>query len=102
MILFGQLGVKPASPVALGALMARPPRQTALAGEDSTDPMPMQSEGDHIGTRKFGEEQAASAKSGKVADKAAEAEAALDGPRGDVLEAARAAAVEGKSVKKPG
>ncbi|MEP6966811.1 MAG: hypothetical protein ABI906_01915 [Pseudomonadota bacterium] len=72
-----------------------------MADKNSTDPMPMQGEGDHIGARKFDEEQAAFAKSGRVAGKAAEAEAALDGPEGEELEAARAAAAEGKSVKKP-
>ncbi|MBA3812257.1 MAG: hypothetical protein H0X27_11570 [Caulobacteraceae bacterium] len=73
-----------------------------MPDKTANDPMPMQGEGDHIGARKFDEEQAAFARSGKVAEKAAEAEAALDGPEGEELEAARAAAAKGKSVKTPG
>ncbi len=65
------------------------------------NPMPMQGEGDHASARKFDQEQAAFAKSGAVEEKAAEAEAALDGPEGASLEEARRAAARGQSVKKP-
>ena len=65
-----------------------------------TDPRPMQGEGDYAAARKFDEEQAAFAKSGAVEKKATEAEAALDGPEGADLEAAREAAAHGESVKK--
>ena len=64
------------------------------------NPMPMQGEGDYAAARKFDAEQAAFAKSGKVAAKAAEAKTALDGPEGADLEAARSAAAKGESIKK--
>jgi len=65
------------------------------------NPMPMQGEGDYAGARKFDAEQAKFAKSGQVVSKAAEAKAALDGPEGADLEAARQAAARGESVKTP-
>ena len=61
----------------------------------------VQGEGDYISAKKFDDEEAAFAKSGKVEKAAAEAKAALDGPEGAELEAARRASAEGKSVKKP-
>jgi hypothetical protein len=64
-------------------------------------PMPMQGEGDYAGARKFDAEQAKFAKSGKVAAKAAGAKAALNGPQGADLQAARRAAARGESVKTP-
>ena len=65
-----------------------------------TNSMPLQGEGDYAAARKFDQEEAAFAKSGKVAPKAAEAKAALDGPEGPELEAARSAAAKGESIKK--
>ena len=61
---------------------------------------PNQGEGDYISAKRFDEEEAAFAKSGKVARAAAAAAAALDGPEGPELEAAREASAKGKSVKK--
>ena len=72
-----------------------------MADNTPADPMPMQGEGDYAAARKFDKEQAAFAKSGAVEKKAAEAEAALDGPEGADLEAARQAAARGESVKNP-
>ena len=64
-----------------------------------TTPCPLQGEGDYIGARKYQKEQAAFAKSGKVEEKAAEAEAALEGPEAEELEAARHAVARGESLK---
>ncbi len=61
----------------------------------------VQGEGDYISAKKFDDEEAAFAKSGKVDKAAAEAEAALDGPEGAELEAARKASAAGKSLKSP-
>jgi hypothetical protein len=68
---------------------------------EPNDPMPLQGEGDYIGARKYQKEQAEFARSGKVEEKAKEAEAALEGPEAEALEAARAAAAKGESLKKP-
>jgi hypothetical protein len=69
-------------------------------GEKKTgNPQPDWGEGDYEAAREFDAQQAEFAKSGKVGAKAKEAEAALDGPEGAALEAARKAAAEGKSVK---
>jgi hypothetical protein len=70
-----------------------------MAGQD--DPMPLQGEGDYIGARKYQKEQAEFAKSGKVDKAAKEAEAALDGPEADDLEAARKSTGKGEIPRKP-
>jgi hypothetical protein len=59
----------------------------------------VQGEGDYISAKKFDDEEAAFAKSGKVEKAATEAKAALDGPEGAKLEAARKASAAGKSLK---
>ena len=64
------------------------------------NPMPLQGEGDYAAAREFDKEETAFAKSGKVETAAVEAEAALDGPEGAELEAARDAAAKGESVTK--
>jgi hypothetical protein len=62
--------------------------------------MPLQGEGDYIGARKFQKEQAEFAKSGKVDAKAKEAEAALEGPEAEELDAAAQEAARGDPLKK--
>jgi hypothetical protein len=70
------------------------------SNKSAANPMPMQGEGDYAAARKFDKEEAAFARSGKVETKAAEAKAALDGPEGGELEAARTAAAQGESIRK--
>jgi hypothetical protein len=54
-----------------------------------TDKNQIQGEGNYDAGRRFDEEERAFVKSGKVPQKAQEAEAALDGPEGEELERAR-------------
>ena len=61
----------------------------------------VQGEGDYISGKTFQDEERSFAQSGKVEQKAREAEQALDGPEGAELEAARKASAEGHAVKKP-
>ena len=77
------------------------PVERPMTDKTPADPMPMQGEGDYAAARKFDKEEAAFAKSGQVETKAAEDKAALYGPEGAALEAARRAAARGESVKKP-
>lgn len=55
-------------------------------------------EGSYEGAEKFQKEQHAFAKSGKVEQKAKEAEAAIEGPEAAELEAARKASAKGKTA----
>ena len=61
----------------------------------------IQGEGDYDAARRFDEAQARFAKSGRIADKAREAEAALDGSEGEELEAARKDTARGEPLKPP-
>jgi hypothetical protein len=54
-----------------------------------TDQKGIQGEGNYDAARKFDAEERAFVKSGKVEQKAKEAEQALDGPEGEELERAR-------------
>ena len=63
------------------------------------NPDGVQGEGDYKSARRFDDEERAFVKSGKVEQKAREAEQALDGPEGAELEAARKASAEGRSFK---
>lgn len=66
----------------------------------STDKNPgLQGEGDYDAARKFDADERRFVKSGKVAERARDAERALDGPQGAELEAARKSAAEGRSFK---
>lgn len=67
--------------------------------DDKRSNKPEWGEGDYEAARQFDAEQAAFAKSGKVAGKAKEAREALDGPQGAELEAARKASAEGHPAK---
>ena len=49
----------------------------------------IQGEGDYVSAKRYDDEQAAFAKSGKVEEAAKAAEAALEGPEGEALEKAR-------------
>ena len=60
---------------------------------------PVQGEGDNASAKRFDNEEAAFVHSGKVAAAARAADAALDGPEGVELEAARQASAKGKSSK---
>jgi hypothetical protein len=59
----------------------------------------VQGEGDYASARKFDEDEARFVKSGKVEEKAREAEQALDGPEGEALEKARASTARGETGK---
>ena len=73
---------------------------TATPTKDgSADKSKIQGEGDYASARKFDAEERSFVASGKVDEKAREAEQALDGPEGAELEAARKASAEGHSVK---
>jgi hypothetical protein len=62
----------------------------------------IQGEGDYVSAKRFDDEEAAFAKSGKVAAAAKAAKDALDGPEGAELEAARLASAKGESLAKKG
>ena len=69
------------------------PSDTAPTGQ-------VQGEGDYVSARKYQQEQTAFArKTGEVARKAHEAEAALEGPEGEELERARAETAKGHPRK---
>lgn len=60
----------------------------------------VQGEGDYISAKKYQDAQHKFAKEGPVAEKAKEAEDALDGPEGEDLEAARQSTAKGEPLKK--
>ncbi len=62
----------------------------------------IQGEGDYKSAKRFDDEEAAFAKSGKVEAAAKEAAEAIDGPEGADLEAARIASAKGESLAKKG
>jgi hypothetical protein len=62
----------------------------------------IQGEGDYKSAKRFDDEEAAFAKSGKVAPAAKAAKDAIDGPEGAELEAARIASAKGESLAKKG
>jgi hypothetical protein len=64
----------------------------------TSKPKDVQGEGNYDAARRYDDAQAAFATSSKVAKRAKEAEAALDGAEGPALEAARRAAAKGKSA----
>lgn len=70
-----------------------------MADDKSAPSMPLQGEGDYIGTKQYQQDQADFARKGPVGTKAREAADALDGPEADELEAARIAAAEGKTAR---
>jgi len=57
----------------------------------------IQGEGNYEAARRYREEQEKFAKSGKVEEKAHEAEEALDGPEGEELERAREETAKGRT-----
>jgi hypothetical protein len=59
-----------------------------------------QGEGDYASAKKFDDQEAAFAKSGKVKAAAMAAKAALDGPEAADLDVARVASAKGRSVSK--
>ena len=63
---------------------------------EKPDKQPDWGEGDYASARKYDAEQAAFAKSGKVASKARAAAEALSGPEREALEAARKASAKGR------
>ena len=64
-------------------------------------PSQIQGEGNYDAARKFDAEERAFVKSGKVEQKAKEAEDALDGPEGEELERARKETGERGATPKP-
>jgi hypothetical protein len=56
----------------------------------------VQGEGDYEAARRFDSDEAKFVRSGKVREKAREAEKALDGPEGEALERARVASAKGR------
>ncbi|MBV9994717.1 MAG: hypothetical protein JO127_05850 [Caulobacteraceae bacterium] len=64
--------------------------------EPSKSAPDIQGEGNYDAARRYRKEQETFARSGKVEEKAKQAEAALEGPEGDELEAARHKAARGE------
>lgn len=73
-----------------------------MADQPANDPMPLQGEGAYDAARRYREGQEAFAKSGKVEQKAREAEEALEGPEAADLEAARQEAARGEPLEDKG